>query len=283
MRSATGHHSAMSIGRPLVSIRCEARHRPPTTGRRGRGFSLRGRGAPAAASDLGPPFGAVTRPPPFFLPFLPLRPFGFAFFVPIAGELLHHLRICRNWLMQLTHLAGLQRRCRRRSAGGGTRRSVGVDPLGRGHRVDDRLDPADLRGRRSRRRAPPWARPGIMPMRLLSGPIFLICCICSRKSSRVNVPSRSRAAASSASSSLEGLLGLLDERDHVAHAEDAAGQAVGVERLEVVELLAGGGEGDRLADDLLDRQRRTTAGVAVELGQDHAVERERLVEGLGRR
>ena len=37
-----------------------------------------------------------------------------------------------------------------------------------------------------------------------------------------------------------------------------------------------------LADDLLDRQRGAAAGVAVELGEDDAVERERLVERLGR-
>ena len=70
-------------------------------------------------------------------------------------------------------------------------------------------------------------------------------------------------------------------REHVAHAEDAAGHAVGVELLEVGELLARGREGDRLADDLLHRQRGAAAGVAVELGEDDAVERERLVERLG--
>ena len=63
--------------------------------------------------------------------------------------------------------------------------------------------------------------------------------------------------------------------------EDPPGQPVGVEQLEVGELLARGGEGDGLADDLLDRQRGATAGVAVELGEDHAVEGERGVEGLG--
>ena len=75
---------------------------------------------------------------------------------------------------------------------------------------------------------------------------------------------------------LVDLLGLLDEGEDVAHAEDAAGEAVGVEQVEVGELLAGGREGDRLADDLLDRERRAAAGVAVELGEDDAVERERL-------
>ena len=79
---------------------------------------------------------------------------------------------------------------------------------------------------------------------------------------------------------VEGRLDLLDEREHVAHAEDAARHAVGVERLELVELLAGTGEQDRLADDFLHRQRGATARVAVDLGEDHAVEPDRVVERL---
>ncbi len=77
------------------------------------------------------------------------------------------------------------------------------------------------------------------------------------------------------------LLGLLDERQHVAHAEDALGHPVGVELLEVAELLAGGGEQDRLAGDRLDRKRRAAARIAVQLGQDHAVELGDLAELLG--
>jgi hypothetical protein len=77
-----------------------------------------------------------------------------------------------------------------------------------------------------------------------------------------------------------GRLRLLDEREHVAHAEDAARHAVGVEGLEVLELLAGTGEEDRLADHFLYRQRRTTARVAVDLREDHAVETDRVLEGL---
>ena len=82
---------------------------------------------------------------------------------------------------------------------------------------------------------------------------------------------------------VEGGLGLLDQREHVAHAEDAAGHPVGMERLEVLELLAGTDEQDRLADDLLHRQRGTTAGVAVDLREDHAVETDRVVERRRRR
>ena len=59
------------------------------------------------------------------------------------------------------------------------------------------------------------------------------------------------------------------------------GHTVGVELLELVQLLAGGGERDRPADDFLDRQCRTAACVAVHLRHDHAVDLQGLVERLG--
>ena len=115
-----------------------------------------------------------------------------------------------------------------------------------------------------------------------AGPSSCTCCIWSRKSSSVNWPSAQLLLGLAASRPASKVgLGLLDEREHVAHAEDAARHAVGVERLEVVELLAGTREEDRLADDLLHRQRGATARVAVDLGEDHAVEADRLVERLG--
>ena len=80
---------------------------------------------------------------------------------------------------------------------------------------------------------------------------------------------------------VDRLLGLLDERQDVAHAEDPLGHAVGVELLEVAQLLARGGEHDRLAGDRLDRQRGAAAGVAVELGEHDAVELRDLGELLG--
>ena len=70
-------------------------------------------------------------------------------------------------------------------------------------------------------------------------------------------------------------------RQHVAHAEDPAGHPVGVEDVEVLELLTGGREQDRDAGDLAHRQSRATAGVAVELGQHHAGEPDALTERLG--
>ncbi len=74
-------------------------------------------------------------------------------------------------------------------------------------------------------------------------------------------------------------LGLLDQREHVAHAEDPVGHAVRVEQVEVAELLPGRREDDRAAHHLLHLERGAATRVAVELGEDHAVEGERLVEG----
>ncbi len=79
---------------------------------------------------------------------------------------------------------------------------------------------------------------------------------------------------------VELLLRLLDQGEHVAHAEDAAGHAVGMELLERIEMLARADELDRHAGDGLDRQRGAAAGVAVELRHDHAVKLQRLVERL---
>ncbi|MCW0448062.1 hypothetical protein NB706_000896 [Xanthomonas sacchari] len=77
------------------------------------------------------------------------------------------------------------------------------------------------------------------------------------------------------------VLDLLDQRQHVAHVEDAAGQAIGVEHVQAVRLLADADELDRLAGDVAHAQRRTAAGVAVGLGQHHAGQRQRLAERLG--
>ncbi|CAE6947305.1 conserved protein of unknown function [Ectopseudomonas oleovorans] len=81
---------------------------------------------------------------------------------------------------------------------------------------------------------------------------------------------------------VEGLLGLLDEAEHVAHAEDARGDTIRVERLERITLLAHTDELDRFAGDMSHRQRGTATGVAVDLGQHHAGQRQRVTERLGR-
>ena len=77
-------------------------------------------------------------------------------------------------------------------------------------------------------------------------------------------------------------LGLLDQAEHVAHAEDARRDTVRMERFQRVGLLAHTDELDRLAGDGTHRQRGTATGVAVDLGQDHTGQRQRVAEGLGR-
>ena len=75
-------------------------------------------------------------------------------------------------------------------------------------------------------------------------------------------------------------LGLLDQGEHVAHAEDPRRHPLGVELLELVELLPDRDVLDRLAGDRSHRERGAAARVAVELRQDDAVEGDALLEGL---
>jgi hypothetical protein len=80
---------------------------------------------------------------------------------------------------------------------------------------------------------------------------------------------------------VERLFGLLDERHNIAHTENAADDAVGMEGLEGVRLFAHTDELDRLAGHMTDGQRSTTARITVHLGKDDAGESEALVELLG--
>ncbi len=71
---------------------------------------------------------------------------------------------------------------------------------------------------------------------------------------------------------------VLHQADDVAHAEHAARHAFGAERLELVGGLAHADEQHRGPGHFLDAERGAAAGVAVELGQHHAGQRQRLVE-----
>ena len=75
-----------------------------------------------------------------------------------------------------------------------------------------------------------------------SGPIFFSMRVEARKSSNVNSPGEQPLLHLLLLVALDGLLGLLDQRQHVPHAEDAGRHPVGVEDLELVELLADRGE-----------------------------------------
>ena len=78
---------------------------------------------------------------------------------------------------------------------------------------------------------------------------------------------------------VHGPLGLLDEGEQVTHVQDARGHTVGVEALEVGQALTGGGEQNRGAGHAAHGQGRAAAGVAVELGEDHAGEADAVAEG----
>ena len=76
-------------------------------------------------------------------------------------------------------------------------------------------------------------------------------------------------------------LRFLDEREHIAHAHDAAGHAGGIEGFQIFQLFAGALEVDGFAGDRQHREGCTAAGIAVGLGQHHTGDADLLVEGLG--
>ena len=80
---------------------------------------------------------------------------------------------------------------------------------------------------------------------------------------------------------VEFLFGALEQGGDVAHAHDAADDAVGMEGLECVGALAGAEELDGRAGDVADGEGRAAACVAVHLGEDDAGEGEQGVEGAG--
>ena len=77
------------------------------------------------------------------------------------------------------------------------------------------------------------------------------------------------------------LLGLLDQRQHIPHAEDAAGHPLRVKRLQRLNLLTGADELDRLTADLSDRQRCPAAGVPIELGEHRTGDTDLIMESAG--
>ena len=74
---------------------------------------------------------------------------------------------------------------------------------------------------------------------------------------------------------------VFDEAEDVAHAEDARGDAVGVEGFERFGFFADAEEFDRFAGDVADGERRPAARVAVDFGKDNTGERQYVVEGFG--
>ena len=75
--------------------------------------------------------------------------------------------------------------------------------------------------------------------------------------------------------------GAFDEAHHVAHAENAAGDARGVEVFKAFELFAGAHELDGLAGDGAHGEGGTAAAIAIDAGQHDAGNADLLVEGAG--
>ena len=74
------------------------------------------------------------------------------------------------------------------------------------------------------------------------------------------------------------LFRFFDQRENVAHAENAGDDAIGMEGLERVVLFAHSDELDRLTGHLADGQGRAPTGIAIHLGQDNSGEREFFME-----
>src|SRR5579859_708824 len=77
---------------------------------------------------------------------------------------------------------------------------------------------------------------------------------------------------------VDGFLGFFDEREHVAHAEDARDDAVGMKLLDGIVFFADAGELHGRAGDFANGERRAAASVAVELGENHSRDTEAFVE-----
>ena len=115
--------------------------------------------------------------------------------------------------------------------------------------------------------------PGIFASRSLSEPIFCSVRSWVRKSSSVNCPRSMRSASFSAVSTSTTSSKSCIRPTTSPMPRIALRQALGAERLELVDGLAHGDEAHRHARRGADRERRAAARVAVELGEDQPVER----------
>ncbi len=123
--------------------------------------------------------------------------------------------------------------------------------------------------------------PGSIPARPVMPPIRCIWASWFAQIVEVELALRHLAGERLGLVGLDRLLRTLDQADDVAHAEDAAGDAIGMKAFEPVQPLADAGELDRLAGDRAHRQRRAAARIAVEAGQHDAGQRHLLGEALG--
>ena len=77
------------------------------------------------------------------------------------------------------------------------------------------------------------------------------------------------------------LLDFVDQRQDIAHAQNARGNAVGMKGLERIGFFAHADEFQRLPGNGADRKRRAAAGIAIHLGKNDAGNAEALMELAG--
>src|SRR5690348_6671380 len=80
---------------------------------------------------------------------------------------------------------------------------------------------------------------------------------------------------------VEGFLRFFDETDDITLLQNATGHALWMELLQGVGLFTHTDVFDRFLGDAVDRERRTTARIAIHLGEDDAGDVKALVEALG--
>src|SRR3954451_13015810 len=200
------------------------------------------------------------------------------------GEGLHHLAGLEEAVDEAVDVGVLAAGALGDPGAAGAVDHLGVGPLGRRHRLDDRLDPVDLALVEVLELVLELPHPGQHPHDLGHRPELadLLHLLEEVVEGELAALSGQLVGCLEGLLLVEGLLGLLDQGHHVTHVEDPRSHPVGVEDVEVGELLAGRGEHDRLAGHTADGQPGTTAGVAVELGENDAVVADTVEERLRR-
>src|SRR5690606_32760972 len=177
---------------------------------------------------------------------------------------LHHL----GGLLEALHEAIYLRHGRARTArdAQATRavEELGVAALGGRHRLDDRLRSGQLRLVEVLELLLHAARAGQHAQQALHGAHLLQLLHLREEVLECEAVGRELLRNLLRLLLVEGLLRLLDEREDVTEVEDPARHALGVEGLELLEPLARAREDDGAARNRGDRQRRTTAGIAIE-------------------
>ena len=198
-----------------------------------------------------------------------------------AGDLLHHLAGLLEAVHERVDLLDGRPRALGDPHAARSVEDLGVVALAGGHRTDDRLDPGDGSLVELLEGLAVLAHAGQHPHDLLHRPhaldlLELLDEVVEREGPFAHLRGELGLLLLAPRA-----LGLFDEREDVAHVQDAGGHAVGVELFEVRQLLAGGGEEDGDARHSPHGQRRAAAGVAVEFGDHHAGEADALLEGVG--